>query len=42
MIYRPGNEPDNIEEYDEKTTLNGSYGFVNQTDFMKLLLTGKL
>jgi len=41
MIYRPGSEPDDVTVYNEKSVLEGKFGFVDQTDFMKLLLSGK-
>lgn len=41
IIYRPGEKGDGIERYSEETALNGSYGFVETTDFIKLLLHSK-
>ncbi len=41
MIYRPGVEADDITEYNETSVLTGQHGFVDQTEFMKLLLSGK-
>lgn len=40
MIHRPGVEPDAIQEYNETSVLKGDFGFTDQTEFMKLLLTG--
>lgn len=38
IIYRPDEKADGIERYSEKSALSGSYGFVETTDFIKLLL----
>ena len=40
MIHRPGVEPDAVKEYNEESVKEGAFGFTNQTEFMKLLLTG--
>ena len=42
MIYRPDDKSDNIMEYNEITAINGSYGLLNGTDFMKILINGSL
>jgi 2,3-bisphosphoglycerate-independent phosphoglycerate mutase len=41
MIFTPGQEPDNVEVYNEDSAKDGSLGFVDQTDFMHLFLSGK-
>jgi 2,3-bisphosphoglycerate-independent phosphoglycerate mutase len=40
MIYHPGSEPDGIEEYNEDSVRNGTLGFLDQTEFMQVLLAG--
>lgn len=41
MIYRPGLSPDGIMEYNEASVLKGAHGFLDQTEFMHVLLSGK-
>lgn len=41
MIYRPGTKADQVEVYDETSVQEGAHGFVDQTEFMQLLLSGK-
>lgn len=38
VIYRPGDVPDGIDNYSEFSAREGSYGCVNATDFIKILL----
>jgi 2,3-bisphosphoglycerate-independent phosphoglycerate mutase len=38
LICRPGDEPDPIPEFNEKTAKNGSYGLLHGAEFMKALL----
>nr|WP_321410535.1 cofactor-independent phosphoglycerate mutase [uncultured Carboxylicivirga sp.] len=40
MIYRPGTEPDLVQEYDEESVKKGDVGFLDQTEFMKVFLSG--
>ncbi len=40
MICRPGSQPDGILVYNEESVLEGAFGFLNQTEFMKVLLSG--
>ncbi|MCU4175381.1 cofactor-independent phosphoglycerate mutase [Carboxylicivirga sp. N1Y90] len=41
MICRPGVEADSVAVYDEKSVYDGAFGFTDQTEFMKLFLSGK-
>ncbi|MBR8535762.1 cofactor-independent phosphoglycerate mutase [Carboxylicivirga sediminis] len=41
MIYRPGVAPDKVKEYNEESVSNGVFGFIDQTEFMQVLLSGK-
>ncbi|MCT4587320.1 MAG: cofactor-independent phosphoglycerate mutase [Carboxylicivirga sp.] len=41
MIHRPGVAADAVDVYNETSVKKGAYGFVDQTDFMKLFLSGK-
>jgi len=41
MIYRPGVEADSVRNYDEFSVIDGHHGFVDQTQFMQVLLSGK-
>jgi len=41
MIYRPEVEADSVLVYDESSVKEGAHGFVDQTQFMQLLLSGK-
>lgn len=38
LIYRPGNEPDSVETYDEFTVEKGSYGLLHGSEFIRALL----
>ncbi len=38
IIYRPGEESDSVESYDEFTVEKGAYGLIHGSDFMKALL----
>lgn len=38
MIYRPGMNGDGVLQYNEESAKEGSYGFLNQTEFMQTLL----
>ncbi len=38
IIYRPGEEGDSVEEYNEETTKRGSYGIIEGDAFIKALL----
>ncbi|MCF0191651.1 MAG: cofactor-independent phosphoglycerate mutase [Marinilabiliaceae bacterium] len=38
ILYKPGNKADGIEHYDEVSALNGSYGHLVLTDFMKEMM----
>jgi 2,3-bisphosphoglycerate-independent phosphoglycerate mutase len=38
IIYRPGEEPDNVEKYDENSAKAGSYGTLKGNEFIKALL----
>lgn len=38
LIYYPGIEPDQVEEYDEVSCVSGSYGLLQQQDFMKAFM----
>ena len=40
MIYRPGVEPDLVQEYDEESAKKGGFGSLDQTEFMKVFLSG--
>ena len=41
MIYRPASEADSVCIYNESSVREGIHGFVDQTQFMQLLLSGK-
>lgn len=41
MILRPGTEPDAVQEYNEFSTKDGGLGFLDQTEFMRVFLSGK-
>ncbi len=41
MIYRPGTEADDVQVYNEFSVKEGILGFVDQIQFMRLLLSGK-
>ncbi len=38
LIYYPGIEPDQVEEYDEVSCVSGSYGLLQLQDFMKAFM----
>jgi 2,3-bisphosphoglycerate-independent phosphoglycerate mutase len=38
LIYRPGESPDHISEFNEETCRQGSYGLLHGEEFMKALL----
>lgn len=38
IIYRPGEEPDAVEKYDEESAKAGSYGILKENEFIKALL----
>ncbi len=38
IIYRPGEEPDSVTEYNEDAVEKGSYGLVKDDEFIKALL----
>ncbi|MCD4651488.1 MAG: cofactor-independent phosphoglycerate mutase [Candidatus Cloacimonetes bacterium] len=38
IIYKPGNAPDAVTEYNETTTENGSYGLLKGEEFIKALI----
>jgi 2,3-bisphosphoglycerate-independent phosphoglycerate mutase len=38
LIYRPGEKPDAIKEFNEETSKQGSYGLLQGDEFMKALL----
>lgn len=38
IIYRPGDEPDNVKAYDEFSAQKGSYGLLRGDEFMKALI----
>ena len=38
IIYRPGEEPDAVEKYDEESAKAGSYGILKDNEFIKALL----
>ncbi|MQN13112.1 phosphoglycerate mutase, partial [Prevotella copri] len=38
IIYYPGIEPDQVEEYDEVSCVSGSYGLLQLQDFMKAFM----
>jgi len=40
MITRPGVKPDDVKEYNEFSVKDGEFGFLDQTEFMKVLLSG--
>ncbi|MCU4157251.1 cofactor-independent phosphoglycerate mutase [Carboxylicivirga sp. A043] len=41
MIYRPQAPADGVKVYDEQSVKAGSIGFLNQTEFMQVFLSGK-
>ena len=38
LIYRPGETPDDVTEYNEVAAVNGSYGTMSDDEFIKELL----
>lgn len=38
IIYRPGEEPDSVDKYDEESAKQGSYGTLKKDEFIKALL----
>nr|WP_321452096.1 cofactor-independent phosphoglycerate mutase [uncultured Carboxylicivirga sp.] len=40
MIYRPGVEADSVNEYNEESAKQGGIGFLDQTEFMEVFLSG--
>jgi len=38
IIYRPGDEPDAVERYDEESAKFGSFGTLKENEFIKALL----
>ena len=38
IIWHPGIVPDNVQLYDERSCVNGSYGLLHPTEFMKALM----
>ncbi len=38
IIYHPDEQPDNVDKYDEESTLSGSYGLLKGDEFIKALL----
>lgn len=38
IIYRPGEQADEVEKYDEESALKGSYGLLKNNEFIKALL----
>lgn len=38
LIYRPGETPDAVTEFSERSARDGSYGTISGTEFMKLLI----
>jgi len=38
LIYRPGEKPDSVQQYDEFSAKKGKYGLLHGTEFMKTLL----
>ncbi|MCG8578496.1 MAG: cofactor-independent phosphoglycerate mutase [Bacteroidales bacterium] len=41
MIYRPQAAADDVKVYDEQSVKEGAIGFLDQTEFMQVLLSGK-
>ncbi|WP_289055216.1 cofactor-independent phosphoglycerate mutase [Carboxylicivirga marina] len=41
MILHPNSEADKVKVYDEASVKEGAWGVLNQTEFMKVLLSGK-
>jgi 2,3-bisphosphoglycerate-independent phosphoglycerate mutase len=37
IIYKPGEKPDDVDRYDEEACVNGSYGFIEDGDFIRIL-----
>ena len=37
IIYRPGEEPDSVNEYNEISVKNGYYGLISDDQFIKAL-----
>jgi 2,3-bisphosphoglycerate-independent phosphoglycerate mutase len=37
VIYKPGQTPDEIDKYDEESCVNGSFGFIEDGDFTRIL-----
>jgi len=39
IIYKPGDEPDDVEKYDEESAKSGSFGVIKGNEFIKALLS---
>ena len=39
VIYKPGESPDIVNRYDEESCREGSYGYIEDGDFIRLLLS---
>ncbi|MDD2965825.1 MAG: phosphoglycerate mutase, partial [Bacteroidales bacterium] len=38
VVYRPGESPDSVQQYDEFACENGSYGLLREMEFMQQLI----
>lgn len=41
VIYRPGDEPDSVQKYDEFSARNGTYGMLKRDEFINIFLQKK-
>ena len=39
LVYKPGEEPDSVDHFDEFAVRNGKYGLLEKDEFIKLLLS---